>query len=187
MSTANAEADYLDHLRETYGDSIDDYLERMRQGYEAGNPECLFYAVNMCLRTNYLAPQWARDAFRDGWGRYTGAIPGLKDKPGQSTLGGAFGIVRPNNFKPYAARRRKYASLIWQFVEKEKKAGAPVDEYLFERAAELVPSDGDVRFTKIVYDVDLPDSERKGIKATTAKNMYYEYVDMIRRSMERAK
>jgi len=151
-------------------------MSLLQASYEGGQNEAIFQAISICAGMDKKMPHWLAAAFCEGWARYRGAISGPGDKPGKSTLGGAFGVVRPNNFKPHSARRWVYASLIWQFVERERKAGVPVDEYLFERAAELAPRDGGAGFYEAAYGFDLPESERRPIKASTAKNMYYDFI-----------
>ena len=166
-----------DAIYESFRTSIE-ILERQ---YEEGHQESLFVAIALCARFDYKMPEWVRNGFLSGWGRYRAAVPGPTDKPGQSTLGGAFGIVRSANFKPSATRRRVYASLIWQFVQNEKRRdpSKPIDERLFERAAKQLPKDGGAEWYKIVHDVDLPPKERKRISGKTAERMYYEFLAKI--------
>ena len=162
-------------LEKLYGTNIEIFHEQ----YNEGHFESLFHAIKLCAMCNKPMPHWAAVAFSEGWQRYKGAIPGPGDKQGKSTLGGAFGIVRSPNFKPYKQRRQTYAFLIWQFVEREKKSGYPVDEYLFERAAEYVSECDHKRFIEKVYGLVLPESERNQIRASTAKAMYYGFVKKL--------
>jgi hypothetical protein len=157
-------------------------LDNWRQQFEAGDSAALFHAVSWCAFNRRIIPDWAALPFCGGWERYKAGIPGKADAPGKSTLGGVFGIVRPSNFKPSAHRRRGLAWEIYEFVEQEKTSGIPVDEYLFERAAEKVSGGGGIAsWIKRIYKVELPESESRTISGKTAQRIYYEFLARMAR------
>lgn len=157
-------------------------LDRWKQQFESGNSEALLHAVSWCAFNRKIVPDWAALPLCGGWERYKAGVPGRADAPGKSTLGGVFGITRPSNFKPSAHRRRGLSWDIYEFVEQERNSGAPVDEYLFERAAEKVSGDGGIAsLLERIYKIELPASEFKGISGKTAQRIYYEFLARMER------
>ena len=88
------------------------YMDALRAHFESGDREALFRLIDTAATFHVPLPQWAADAFSEGWARYTdfGYIA-PKGKVGRlAALGGAFGIAR---------RRRRHR------IRRDRFRGAP--------------------------------------------------------------
>jgi hypothetical protein len=153
--------------------TVEARLAALREDYDHGAREALFMAIQICACRDLPIPEWAAMAFTEGWTRYCNAIPGPADFPGQSTLGGAFGIIRPAHFKPSAARRKPLAHLVRLYVDAYRAEGHPIDSGLFEMIADRLPADGGARRFQRFFGVKLPDKERKRLSGKTVERLYY--------------
>lgn len=157
-------------------------MEECRQEYKAGRNEALFEAIYWAAREGIPVPDWASKAFMGGWNRYQCVFPDDLDNPSMSTLGGAFGITRPENFNAPAARFQNLCRFkIAHTVSRRVDAGENIGEELFESVAqELRVNPPFLRYVEEFFGVPSKAAKRlldsrvqKGISATTVKRAYY--------------
>lgn len=108
--------------------------KRLRLRYATGDQEALLDAVQFYLMRGDTAPDWVVTAFSAAWGvRWQCG--------GARTLGEAFGIERPSNWRQKRARKDVMTFIIWQRVIDEHRAGSPLGRALFEAVADQLNSE----------------------------------------------
>jgi len=102
------------------------YLEGLRAKYEAGNKAALIWAVRFCHSEHIVAPDWVMLAFFKATNRWLT----MEVK----TLDEAFDLVYPKGKHFNAARKRRAYQLdVYYRVIELHRAGAPLDDDLYER------------------------------------------------------
>jgi hypothetical protein len=129
------------------GEDLADYMiEKFVELYRDGHREALFDIAGWALTKVDAVPKDIRDDFSKSWGRY-------KDHEVR-TLDDAFGIHREKGARLKDRRNWSlYSAAVYIEVTKRHKAGAKIDDGLFEQVAEDLGIDG--------------------IGKTTANGMYY--------------
>jgi hypothetical protein len=144
--------------------------------FRNGDRAALFNVISVCFVCKIPVPGWAANEFIKGWDRYTNAVPDNPDKPGVSTLGGAFGIVRKPGFTPAAVRRRRTLMLeACCRVRARHKEGEPITLELFQSVAVEINKNREAVRTRYrsVYNVKLPDVEARPISGSMVRDFYY--------------
>lgn len=95
------------------------YMDALRERFESGDREALFRLIDTAATFHVPLPQWAADAFSEGWARYTDFdYIAPKGKVGRrAALGGAFGIERTSAHQPAAQRQSRYGPIAYRVVE----------------------------------------------------------------------
>jgi hypothetical protein len=124
-------------------------LERCKKSADEGDGQAILVALNYCVSIfRFPPPTWLDEAWGKAYSawRYCDA----------DSLDDAFGVQRTH----LTARRKRilFSGLVWQFVSERHDAGVPVDDQMFELAAEHV-------------NAHAPDDLKIG--KTTANEMYY--------------
>lgn len=144
--------------------------------FRNGDRAAFFNAISACFVCKIPVPGWAANEFIKGWDRYTNVVPDNPDKPGVSTLGGAFGIVRKPGFTPAAERRRRTLMLgaCWKVVARHEE-GEPMTLKLFQSVADEINKNREAVRTRYrsVYNVKLPDKEARPISGSMVSDFYY--------------
>ena len=114
-------------------------LAELEGRYSAGESEALLDAVGICINTGTKAPQWVEMGFNAAWlVRYQGNQA--------RTLGEAFGVERPSNWRQGRAQKDVLRFVIWQRVLHERRENAaPIGRALFEEVAEALSSEYGVK------------------------------------------
>lgn len=105
-------------------------LGKLEQEFESGNSCALLDAVEVCLDANIQTPKWVVIGFRAAWaiGWESGSA---------RTLGEAFDINRPKNWRQKRARKDYLTTLIWQStIRYMRENPGPIDQALFECVAD---------------------------------------------------
>lgn len=186
------------HALTFYRVTVWGYFEARREEFKAGRKEALFDAIQWAATNGTPIPEWARMPFMEGWSRYKDVVPDDPSAPSESecTLGGAFGINRPENFnKPAARFWGQHASLIWSMVTQRRKAGEKVGYPMFKAIAEELNANPlDLKVYAMIHGLPEDNTEQlmdtrtqKGISAGTVSAYYYEYLRGIKDHEERRK
>lgn len=105
----------------------------------AGEAEALLDAVAICINTGIKAPPWVEKGFNEAW------LVRWKTAEAR-TLGEAFGIERPSNWRQGRAQKDELTFVIWQRVLRERREnGATIGRALFEEVAEALSVEHGVR------------------------------------------
>jgi hypothetical protein len=120
------------------------------EAFNDGNGEAVLAAINYCMVFDYPMPRWLTEAWRSAHSQWT-----LGDA---KTIDAALRIRR-GHLKTIG--RQSLAPLIQRYVRDYRnergKENAPIDEYMFERAAEYI--------SELFPDLSM--------KASTARDLYY--------------
>lgn len=114
-------------------------IAELEKRYLAGEAEALLDVVAICLATGAKPPEWAVTAFNAAWAvRYQGNQV--------RTLGEAFGIERPSNWRQRRAQKDVLTYVIWQRVLHERREhDVPIGQPLFEWVAEALSVENGVK------------------------------------------
>lgn len=116
----------------------EDWLEVLRQRYEAGQTDALLDAVGICISKPIVAPEWVQRAFNIAWHiRYADCQ--VRD------LGEAFEIERPNGFDIRTGRKRTKRFMIWQRITQLQREGKSLTQAYGIAADEFAINEKDVR------------------------------------------
>jgi hypothetical protein len=105
---------------------VSDWLDALRQRFEAGDKNALIQAIRRCFQFGVVAPEWVVDAFFRGTNRWY--------QMDVKSLDEALGVAWPKGRSLAAARkRRRLQFAVLNEVNRAKSKGRAVDGELFEQ------------------------------------------------------
>jgi len=125
-------------------------IETLHESFKTGDGEAVLSAIDYCMGFDYPIPNWLVEVWENACSQWR-----LGDA---ETIDAALGIKRVHLKK---IQRQSLAPLIQRYVhdrrEEDGKENAPIDDYLFEQAAEYI--------SELFPDF--------AMKTSTAKTLYY--------------